>query len=217
MAPDVALEHPPRMNPFVHLHLHTEFSLLDGHSRIPTLIARAKQLGMPAVAITDHGVMYGAIEFFLQAKAAGLKPIIGVEAYVAPRSLSDRDPKLDASAFHLVGFYYKPRIDKDVLAAHSAGLVGLSGCLKGEVTQAILRGDLAAARQVASQYQDIFGAGNFYLEVQSHGMPEQQQNIVGMRELSLTLGLPLVATNDVHYVQRRSEEHTSELQSPLNL
>ena len=212
------------MSPFVHLHLHTEFSLLDGHSRIPTLIARAKQLGMPAVAITDHGVMYGAIEFFLQAKAAGLKPIIGVEAYVAPRSLSDRDPKLDASAFHLVllatnaqgyrnlialtttahldGFYYKPRIDKDVLAAHSAGLVGLSGCLKGEVTQAILRGDLAAARQVAGRYRDIFGAGNFYLEVQSHGMPEQQKNIVGMRELSHTLELPLVATNDVHYVQR---------------
>ncbi|HVH30619.1 MAG TPA: PHP domain-containing protein, partial [bacterium] len=212
------------MNPFVHLHLHTEFSLLDGHSRIPTLIARAKQLGMPAVAITDHGVMYGAIEFFLQAKAAGLKPIIGVEAYVAPRSLSERDPKLDASAFHLVllatnaqgyrnlialtttahleGFYYKPRIDKDALAAHSAGLVGLSGCLKGEVTQAILRGDLPSARQVAGQYKDIFGPGNFYLEVQSHGMPEQQQNIVGMRELSQELGLSLVATNDVHYVQR---------------
>ncbi len=212
------------MSQFVHLHLHTEYSLLDGHSRIPALIARAKQLGMPAAAITDHGAMYGVIEFYLEAKAAGLKPIIGVEAYVAPRGLGERDPKLDANAFHLVllainpqgyrnlirltttahldGFYYKPRIDKEVLARHSAGLVGLSGCLKGETTQAILRGDLAAARQVAGQYRDIFGAGNFYLEVQAHGLPEQQQNIAGMRELSTNLGLPLVATNDVHYVQR---------------
>ncbi|TMI98407.1 MAG: PHP domain-containing protein, partial [Bacillati bacterium ANGP1] len=166
---------------FVHLHLHTEYSLLDGHSRIPALIARAKQLGMPAVAITDHGTMYGVIEFYLRAKEAGINPIIGVEAYVAPRTLLDRDPKLDANAFHLVllatnlqgyrnlinlttvahldGFYYKPRIDRDILARHSSGLVALSGCLRGEITQAILRGDLPAAKETAGQYREIFGPG----------------------------------------------------------
>src|SRR3989475_3737444 len=212
------------MGQFVHLHLHTEYSLLDGHSRIPALIARAKQLGMPAVAITDHGTMYGVIEFYLRAKEAGINPIIGVEAYVAPRTLLDRDPKLDANAFHLVllatnlqgyrnlikpttlahleGFYYKPRIDKDALARHRSGLVALSGCLKGEVTQGILRGDLAAAKEAAGQYREILGPGNFYLEVQSHGLPEQQQNITGMTELSRSLDLPVIATNDVHYVQR---------------
>src|SRR5437667_204137 len=212
------------MGQFVHLHLHTEYSLLDGHSRIPALITRAKQLKMPAVAITDHGTMYGVIEFYLRAKEAGLNPIIGVEAYVAPRTLLGRDPKLDANAFHLVllatnlqgyrnliklttlahldGFYYKPRIDKDALARHRSGLVALSGCLKGEVTQAILRGDLAAAKDTAGQYREILGPGNFYLEVQSHGLPEEQQNITGMTELSRSLDLPLIATNDVHYVQR---------------
>src|SRR5947209_3450095 len=208
------------MGQFVHLHLHTEYSLLDGHSRIPALITRAKQLKMPAVAITDHGTMYGVIEFYLRAKEAGLNPIIGVEAYVAPRTLLGRDPKLDANAFHLVllatnlqgyrnliklttlahldGFYYKPRIDKDALARHRSGLVALSGCLKGEVTQAILRGDLAAAKDTAGQYREILGPGNFYLEVQSHGLPEEQQNITGMTELSRSLDLPLIATNDVH-------------------
>jgi len=209
---------------FVHLHLHTEYSLLDGHSRIAPLMARAKHLEMPAIAVTDHGAMYGVIDFYQQAIDAGIKPIIGVEAYVAPRTLADRDPKLDANAFHLVllatnlqgyrnliklttiahldGFYYKPRIDKEVLAAHSGGLIGLSGCLKGEVTQAILRSDLPAAKAAAGQYRDIFGAGNFYLELQAHGMPEQQQNVTGMIELSRGLDLPLIATNDVHYVQR---------------
>jgi DNA polymerase-3 subunit alpha len=209
---------------FVHCHLHTEYSLLDGHSRIIPLIDRAKQLGMPAIAITDHGAMYGVVEFYLAAQAAGITPIIGVEAYVAPRSLTDRDPKLDSTPSHLVilatndvgyrnllklttiahldGFYYKPRIDLETLAQHSQGLIGLSGCLKGDVTQAILRGDIAAARATAGRYSEIFGAGNYYLEVQSHGMPEQQQNIAGMRDLAKTLHLPLIATNDVHYVNR---------------
>lgn len=213
---------------FVHCHLHTEYSLLDGHSRIAPLIARAKQLEMPAVAITDHGAMYGVIEFYLKAREAGITPIIGVEAYVAPRTLYDRDPKLDGSPYHLVllavnhegyqnliqltttahvdGFYYKPRIDQDLLSRHSAGLIGLSGCLKGEITQAILRGDLGVARQTAAQYRDIFGPGNFYLEVQWHGMSEQRQNISGMVELSRGLGLPLIATNDVHYVVREDAD-----------
>jgi len=209
---------------FVHCHLHTEYSLLDGHSRIIPLIDRAKQLGMPAIAITDHGAMYGVVEFYLAAQAAGITPIIGVEAYVAPRSLADRDPKLDSAPSHLVllatdvegygnllklttiahldGFYYKPRIDLESLARYSKGLIGLSGCLKGDVTQAILRGDLPAARTTAGRYSEIFGPGNFYLEVQSHGMPEQQQNIAGMRELTKALNIPLIATNDVHYVHR---------------
>ncbi|HEU4798210.1 MAG TPA: DNA polymerase III subunit alpha, partial [bacterium] len=210
--------------PFVHCHLHTEYSLLDGHSRIAPLVAKAKQLGMPAISITDHGAMYGVVEFYVKAKEAGITPIIGVEAYVAPRTLLDRDPKLDANASHLVllavseegyrnlikltttahlnGFYYKPRIDRELLASHSAGLIGLSGCMKGEVTQAILRGDMSAAREVAGRYREIFGPGNFYLEIQSHGMPEQQQNIAGMRTLARDLELPLIATNDVHYVEK---------------
>ncbi len=209
---------------FVHCHLHTEYSLLDGHSRITPLIDRTKQLEMPAIAITDHGVMYGAVEFFLAAKEAGITPIIGVEAYVAPRGLSDRDPKFDSNPYHLVllavseegyrnlirlttvahleGFYYKPRIDTTLLSRHSAGLIALSGCLKGEVTQAILRGDMAGARAAAGRYRDILGPGNFYLEVQSHGLSEQQENIAGMVELSEALDIPLVATNDVHYVDR---------------
>jgi DNA polymerase-3 subunit alpha len=212
------------MNQFVHCHLHTEYSLLDGHSRIGALIDRAQQLGMPAVAITDHGTMYGAVDFYLRAKQAGITPIIGIEAYVAPRSLSGRDPKLDSNANHLVllavndegyrnlialtttahldGFYYKPRIDKDLLSAHHGGLIALSGCLKGEVTQAILRGDMTEARAAAGRYAEILGPGNFYLEVQSHGMAEQRQNIAGMVELSQALGLSLIATNDVHYVHR---------------
>ena len=212
------------MQQFVHCHLHTEYSLLDGHSRISAVIDRAAALGMPAVAITDHGTMYGVVDFYLKAQQAGITPIIGIEAYVAPRSLLDRDPKLDTNPYHLVllavsdegyrnlirlttaahldGFYYKPRIDKDVLAAHHRGLIALSGCLKGEVTQAILRGDTAGARTIAGQYAEIMGEGNFYLEVQSHGMPEQQQNIAGMVDLSRALALPLIATNDVHYVHR---------------
>ncbi len=209
---------------FVHCHLHTEYSLLDGHSRIAPLLDRAKQLGMPAIAITDHGTMYGVVEFYLAAKDAGITPIIGVEAYVAPRRLGDREPKLDATPSHLVllaaneegyrnliqlttvahleGFYYKPRVDAELLSQHSKGLIALSGCLKGDVTQAILRGDLAAARATAGRYREIFGPDNYYLEVQSHGMPEQQQNIAGMRELSKALALPLIATNDVHYVHQ---------------
>jgi DNA polymerase-3 subunit alpha len=210
--------------PFVHCHLHTEYSLLDGHSRIDPLIARAKEFGMPAIAITDHGAMYGVVDFAVAATAAGMTPIIGVEAYVAPRGMRDRDPKLDSNAAHLVllavnaegyrnlialttaahldGFYYKPRIDHDLLAAHSAGLVGLSACLKGEVAQAILREDMSAAREVAGRYGEIFGPGNFYLEIQDHGSPEERKNIAGMRTIASATGLPLIATNDVHYVRR---------------
>jgi len=215
-------------DPFVHCHLHTEFSLLDGASRIEPLMRAAAGMGMPAIAVTDHGTMYGAVEFYLQARQHGLTPIVGVEAYVAPRRHTDRDPKLDTNPFHLVllatdaegyrnllrltsiahldGFYYKPRVDRELLARHSKGLIALSGCLQGEVTRAILRGDPQEARAVASAYRDIFGPGNVYLEIQDHGLPEQQRNIRGMREVARDLDLPLIATNDVHYVHRDEAE-----------
>ncbi len=215
-------------DPFVHCHLHSEYSLLDGASRIQPLMRAAVQMGMPAIALTDHGTMYGAIEFYLQAKQHGLTPILGVEAYVAPRKHTDREPRLDSNPYHLVllatgldgyrnlirlttiahldGFYYKPRVDRELLAAHSRGLVALSGCLQGEVTRALLRDDLAGAREIAGTYRDLFGPGNYYLEVQDHGLPDQQRNIRGMRALARDLGLPLIATNDVHYVHRDEAE-----------
>ena len=215
-------------DPFVHCHLHTEYSLLDGASRIEPLMRAAAGLGMPAIAVTDHGTMYGAVEFYLQARQHGLTPIIGVEAYVAPRRHTDRDPKLDVNPYHLVllatdldgyrnllrltthahldGFYYKPRVDRELLAQHRGGLIALSGCLQGEVTRALLRDDVAAAREIAGTYRDIFGPGNYYLEVQDHGLADQQRNISGMRRLAADLGLPLIATNDVHYVHQNEAE-----------
>ena len=211
-------------DPFVHCHLHTEYSLLDGHSRIRPLMQEAARLGMPAIGLTDHGAMYGAIEFYLAAKEHGLTPILGVEAYVAPRGLSDRDPRLDINPAHLIllatstegyrnlialttvahleGFYYKPRIDREVLARHSTGLVGSSACLQGEVARAILREDMAGAREIAATYRDIFGPGNFFLEVQNHGLPDEARVIKGMVQLARDLNLPLLATNDVHYVRK---------------
>src|SRR2546426_2057463 len=209
---------------FVHCHLHTEYSLLDGESRIASLMQRAAALGMPAVALTDHGALYGAIEFYEQARAHGLTPIIGIEAYVAPRRMADKDPKLDASAFHLVllaenaegyrnllalttaahldGFYYKPRIDRELLGRHARGLIGLSGCLQGEVPRALLRGDPKAAREIAAAYRDLLGAGNFFLEVQDHGLPDQRTVAQAIVPIARDLALPIVATNDVHYVTR---------------
>ncbi|MGH2452316.1 MAG: DNA polymerase III subunit alpha [bacterium] len=210
--------------PFVHCHLHTEYSLLDGHSRITPLLAEAVRLGMPAMAMTDHGAMYGAVEFYLKAKEHGLTPILGVEAYVAPRAHADRDPRLDANPSHLIllatstegyrnlialtttahldGFYYKPRIDRELLARHAGGLIGSSACLQGEVSRAILRDDLAAAREIAATYRDIFGPGNFYLEMQNHGLSDEARVIGGVATLARDLGLPLLATNDVHYVHQ---------------
>ncbi|HYM68237.1 MAG TPA: DNA polymerase III subunit alpha, partial [bacterium] len=207
---------------FVHCHLHTEYSLLDGESRIDALMQRAAALGIPALGVTDHGVMYGAVEFYESARTHGIVPIIGVEAYVAPRRMTDRDPRLDASAFHLVllastdegyrnllqlttaahldGFYYKPRIDRELLSRHAKGLIGLSGCLQAEIPRAILRDDMKAARDLAAAYRDILGPGNFYLEVQNHGLADQETVVRGVVQLAREMRLPLVATNDVHYV-----------------
>ena len=210
--------------PFVHLHVHSEFSLLDGACRIDDLAAAAAAQGMPALAITDHGNLCGAIDFYVAAKAAGVKPIIGYEAYVAPGRRQDRETlpgTLDAG-HHLVllardatgyqnlirlattasldGFYYRPRIDKACLAEFAEGLIGASSCLQGEVPQRLLAGDTEAARRTVRQYQDILGPENFYLEVQDHGIEEERRVVPLLAALARQTGAPLIATNDVHYI-----------------
>ena len=210
---------------FVHLHTHTEFSLLDGASRIAALFEKAAELGMPAIAITDHGGMFGALQFYEAGRATGVKPILGVEAYVAPGSRFDRTPgeseekyrhltilakdetgyrnllKLVTDA-HLEGFYHRPRIDKALLQERSAGLIGLSGCLASETAQLTLNGQHDRAAETVATYRDIFGAGNFYLELQDHGLAEQRQILRPIVELSKKTGVSLVATNDIHYTER---------------
>ncbi len=209
---------------FVHLHNHTEFSLLDGAARINNLIKRAVELEMTALAITDHGVMYGVIDFYKACLKAGIKPIIGCEVYVAPNKLTDRTPGKDDANYHLVllaeneegyrnliklvsiahidGYYYKPRIDKEILRQHSAGLIGLSACLAGEVARRLLEDKLEAAIQAALDYEGIFGKGNFFLEIQDHGLAEQRKVISAMWKVHEQTGIPMAATNDVHYVNR---------------
>lgn len=216
---------PSNQPPFVHLHVHTEYSLLDGAIRINALLERAKAYGMDAVAITDHGTMFGCLEFYEKAVGAGIKPIIGCETYLAPRSINDRSPDDKKGMSHLVllarnlegyhnlcklasiaqlqGFYYKPRIDKQVLRAHSRGLVGLSACLHGEIPRSIKAGRMERAAAVAREYLEIFGEGNFYLEVQDNGMEVQDKVNAGLCELSQRLSLPLVATNDCHYLDKQ--------------
>ncbi len=213
---------------FVHLHNHTEYSLLDGAGRIADLVRRAKELGMPAVAMTDHGTMYGTIDFYKQAKKQGIKPIIGCEVYVAPRSRFDKAAVEGESYYHLIllaaseqgyrnlielvsrgyseGFYYKPRIDREILGSYSTGLIGLSACIAGEIPAAILRGDLAKAEALAVEYREIFGAENFYIELQDHGMPEEKQANQHLVKLAKQLGLGLVATNDAHYINKEDAE-----------
>ena len=213
---------------FVHLHTHSEFSLLDGAARIPELVACAKAMGQPAVAVTDHGVLYGAVELYTEAIAAGVKPIVGCEVYMAPRShrdkegRADRDPNhlvllaRDATGYsnlvalstiaHLEGYYYKPRIDKELLAAHSEGLICLSGCVGGELPQAILSGDLDAAERVARQHAEILGPDNYFLELQDHGMTEETAVREGLLEIARRTGLPLICTNDFHYIHAADAE-----------
>ena len=209
---------------FTHLHVHTEYSLLDGASRIGDLVARAKQLGMDSLAITDHGVMFGVIDFYKECIKQGIKPIIGCEVYTAARSRFDKDVDKDKHMGHLVllaenmtgygnlmkivsesfrnGFYYKPRVDKDLLRQYSEGIIALSACLAGNVQSRLLNGDYAGSRDEALEMADIFGDGNFFLELQDQGLEEEARILPDMLRLHEETGLPLVATNDVHYVRR---------------
>lgn len=209
---------------FVHLHVHTEYSLLDGACRIKGLAKRVRELGQSAVAITDHGVMYGVIDFYRACKAEGIKPIIGCEVYVAARTRFDRIHELDAESRHLVllcrnevgyrnlsymvsksfteGFYIKPRIDMELLRSHSEGLIALSACLAGEIPRRILNGDYAGAKAHALEMRDIFGPDNYYLELQDQNLPEDAQVNAGIIRLHQETGIPLVATNDAHYLTR---------------
>jgi len=209
---------------FVHLHVHTQYSLLDGAIRIESLIDRALGYGMPAVAITDHGTMFGAIEFYEKVRKAGLKPIIGCECYVAPRTLTDKTPLDHKGLTHLIllaenmqgyhnlcrmvslarikGFYHKPRIDKDLLRNHHQGLIALSACLHGEIPQLIRHGTQAQADQAAHDYVSLFGQQNFFLEVQNNGIEKQELVNDVLYDMSQRLGIPLVATNDCHYLDQ---------------
>lgn len=209
---------------FCHLHVHTEFSLLDGACRISNLMERVKAVGQDTIAITDHGVMYGVIDFYRAAKSAGIKPVIGCEVYVAPNSRFDKVPGAGNHPNHLVllcknqtgyrnlihmvslsfaeGFYNRPRVDMELLRAHSEGLIALSACLAGSVPSLILQRNYAAAKARALEYQQIFGEGNFYLEIQDHGLPEQRDVNAGVIRIAEETGIPLVATNDAHYAAR---------------
>ncbi|MGH9326362.1 MAG: DNA polymerase III subunit alpha [Terriglobia bacterium] len=210
-------------SPFIHLHLHTDYSLLDGACDIPKVMDRAAELKMPAVALTDHGNMFGAVKFYEAATKRAVKPIIGCEVYVAPSNRFDRSPETDrpnhlvllcenehgyrnlvkmASLAYTEGYYYKPRIDKDLLARNSEGLIGLSACLKGEVASALTRDRYETARQSAYDLRDIFGKGRFYLEIQDQGVPEEQRINPNLARLSRETGIPLVATNDCHYIRQ---------------
>ena len=209
---------------FVHLHLHTEYSLLDGACRLDTLMERAHELKFPALAITDHGAMHGVIEFYQAARAKGIKPIIGCEVYVAPGSRLERKKvegdkyhhlgllakdevgyknliKLTTAA-HLDGYYYKPRIDKEILAKHSAGLIAMSGCLASEIPDLIMKDQIAKARDAVDFFKQTLGAENFFLELQNHGIPEQAKVNKQLIPWAKEFGLKLVATNDVHYVEK---------------
>jgi DNA polymerase-3 subunit alpha len=211
------------MSDFVHLHLHSQYSLLDGANRLGDVIAAAKEAGMPAMALTDHGNMFGAIEFYNQARAAGVKPILGVEAYVAQGGRFDRTPgrgssnhlvllaqneagyrnllKLTSAAY-LEGFYYKPRVDKELLRQHSEGIIALSACLKGEINEKIVANQEREAEAAAREFLEIFGEGNFFLEMQDHGIPEQRLANDVVRRISQRTGIPLVVSNDCHYLRK---------------
>ena len=207
---------------FVHLHVHSEFSLLDGACRTDRLAARVKELGQSAVAVTDHGVMYGAVAFYKACRDAGVKPIIGCEVYVAPRSRLDREHGRDNEYSHLIllcknetgyrnlcylvssafteGFYIKPRIDWPLLHEHAEGLVCLSGCLAGEIPQRLIHNDYAGAKAKALELRELFGADSFYLEIQNHGIADEARAAQGLTRLSKETGIPLALTNDAHYI-----------------
>src|SRR3989344_5509326 len=231
------------MNDFVHLHVHSEYSLLDGLSKIPKLVSQAKIMGMKHLALTDHGSLYGAIKFYKECKQEGINPIIGCEIYLAKRQISDKDPAFDKESYHLTllaldfegyknlmklvttahleGFYYRPRIDKETLQRYSKGLLALSGCSSSEIAKALLDADFERAKKTAKEYSQIFGQENFFIEIQKHlfekflathqegseiyneleRMSKDEQKIIeGSGKLAKLTQVPLVATNDVHYV-----------------
>jgi len=234
---------------FVHLHVHTEYSLLDGISKIKALVKEAKALGMEALAITDHGSMYGAIEFYKACLEAEIKPIIGCEMYVAPRSHTSKEGKVDSEPYHLTilakdyqgylnlmklvsiawldGYYYRPRVDKQLLKQYHEGLIALSACPAGEFIRGLEAGGIKRAEEIAKEYLEIFGEGNYYFELQKHPyektladpnldsyIRQDMQNILriqentwkAVRELSGKLGIPIVATNDLHYVKKEDAQ-----------
>src|SRR5512142_1663793 len=214
---------------FVHLHVHTEYSLLDGFSNIKKLVKRAKEMNMPALAITDHGTMFGVIEFYHACLEAGIKPIIGLEAYMASRTMHDHDPKEDrrsshllllaeneagyknllqiASAAQLEGFYYYPRIDKDFLSHHTEGLICTTGCLSAEVPRLLRNGQMDAARRTLDWYYDLFGKDNFFFELQQHDVADLQAVNRTLMELGPHYGARYVATNDTHYIDQKDAKY----------
>ncbi len=209
---------------FCHLHTHTEYSLLDGEANIKKLVKRVKELGMESCAITDHGTMFGVVDFYRECKANGIKPVIGCEVYVAPNSRFDKVHGVDNRYSHLIllaenqtgyknliylvsmgcieGYYYKPRIDKEILRQHSEGLIALSACIAGEIPSLLLNGDKDGARRAAREYMDIFGKDNYFIEIQDHGLPEQKQVLPELIAIAKELDLGVVATNDIHYLTR---------------
>ncbi|MDO9585617.1 MAG: DNA polymerase III subunit alpha, partial [Syntrophales bacterium] len=214
---------------FVHLHVHTQYSLLDGTIRLDDLFKKAREYKKPAVAKTDHGNMFGAIEFYERAIKHGVKPIIGCELYVAPRSRFDKSAGVSGetsrhllvlvknmqgyknlmkltTAGYLEGFYYRPRVDKDILKEHHEGLIAMSACLHGEIANLLLHGDMDAAIKAAEEYREIFGEDNFFLELMENGMPEQKRANEGLLEISRRLSIPPVATNDCHYLNQEDRE-----------
>lgn len=214
---------------FCHLHTHTEYSLLDGEASIKKLISRVKELGMTSCAITDHGAMYGVADFYREAKAQGIHPVIGCEVYVAPRTRFDKVHDIDNKTSHLIllaenqtgyknliamvsagyieGFYYKPRIDFDLMREHSEGIIALSACIAGEVPKALLADDYTRAKEAAQKYIDVFGKDNYFIEIQDHGLAEQKRIIPQLIQLSEELGVGLVATNDIHYLKKEDARY----------
>ncbi len=214
---------------FCHLHTHTEYSLLDGEASVKKLIARVKELGMTSCAITDHGAMYGVADFYREAKAQGIHPVIGCEVYVAPRTRFDKIHDIDNKTSHLIllaenqtgyknliymvskgyieGFYYKPRIDFDLMRSHGEGIIALSACIAGEVPKALLAGDYERAKATAQKYIDVFGKDNYFIEIQDHGIAEQKRIIPELIKLSEELGVGLVATNDIHYLKKEDAKY----------
>src|SRR5512137_1691310 len=217
---------------FAHLHVHTEYSLLDGFSNIKKLVKRAKEMGMPALAITDHGTMFGVIEFYERCVEAGIKPIIGIEAYMASRTMQDREPREDKKSTHLLllaenetgyknllqiastaqieGFYYYPRIDKEFLAGHADGLICTTGCMSAEVPRLISQGQVEAARRTLDWYYQVFGKENFFFELQQHEIPDLDKINRKLLELAPAYNARFVATNDVHYIEP-SDAHLQDI------